>query len=71
MKIFISADQWIEPTANGIRYHDGVHRGFENTLQEALESCQSRYDYARGIRDRPRGEHVYGRVALPYGPYAK
>jgi FAD synthase len=68
MRVFISNDQWVEKTPSGVRYYDGVHRGHADTLAEALLACQSRYDYARGIRGRPPGEHVYGNVSLRLDP---
>lgn len=59
MKQFISAGQWVEKTRDGVRYYNGVHRGFARTMQEALLACQARYDHARGIKNRTPGTHVY------------
>lgn len=64
-RVFIAPGQWVERIeAGGVRYYDGVHRGVADTLAEALEACQKRYDYARGITGRPTGQHVYGHVTL-------
>ena len=49
MRQFVSSDQWIERTPSGVRYFDGVNRGFADTLEEALVACQERYDYARDL----------------------
>jgi hypothetical protein len=58
MRVYAN-DQWVEITASGVLYYDGVHRGSASTLEEALQACQQRYDYARGIVGRPPGTHVY------------